>query len=439
MKERVFVRDITDHVGSEIFVQGFVDTVRDQNKIAFVILRDFTGTVQCVLLKEIPDFDRARKISEESVVEIHGLVKEEKQAPGGVEIEVREFVVLSQAEPELPIPIHTKGDEGDVNITTRFDHRWLDLRKSPNATMIRAWNALEQGWRAYLKKNNYTQFYSPSLMNTPSESGAEVFKVAYFDRSAYLAQSPQFYKQMAIASGFERVFCAGPVFRAEESFTTRHMTEFTGWDFEIGYVTSHHDVMAEEEGMLVSAFSSLKEIVPELFEESRGEDRVVIPEQPFPRITMKEAKERLASTGIESKEKHDMSPEEERAINSIIREESGSDFVFITDYHQSVRPFYHMCHEDDPEVTKSADLLYKGLEITTLAQREHRPSILEKQAREKEMPLEGLEGYFDFFRYGCPPHGGGGIGANRLVMKVCGFDSVKEATFLPRDVNRLNP
>jgi len=280
-------------------------------------------------------------------------------------------------------------------------------------------------------EEEFLQVYTPSFMSSASETGADVFEVQYFEKKAYLAQSPQFYKQMAIASGLERVFINGPVFRAEQSFTTRHMTEFTGWDFEISLVESHHDVMDMEEQMIISAFEQLKKDIPEL--------EVSIPTAPFPRIPIKEVKEKLKAAGIQSGEEHDLSPEEERGICKLVKEETGSDFVFITDYHISKRPFYHMRHEDNPELTKSADLLYKGLEITTLAQREHRPEILKAQAIEKKMDLDELSDYMNFFRYGCPPHGGGGIGPSRLIMRLLELDSVKEATFLPRDVNRLTP
>lgn len=430
MKNRIFIKDVKDHKGEDILVQGFVDTLRDQNKIAFIILRDLTGKIQNVILKDCPDFGLVKDLSEESVVEIEGLVKEEKQAPEGYEIEVKSLKVLSEAEPELPIPVNIKVGE-ETNQNARFDFRWLDLRKPEKAKIIKIWNSLEKGLRKYWDEAGYTQFYAPSLMSTPSESGAEVFEVDYFDRKAYLAQSPQFYKQMAIAAGFERVFAAGPVFRAEESFTTRHMTEFTGWDFEIGYVESHHDVMDEEEKMIVSAFTKVKEDLPEISLE--------IPKTPFPRISVAEAKEKLKAHSVEGEKEHDLSPEEERKISEIVKEETGSDFVFITDYHRSVRAFYHMRHEDNPDLTKGADLIYRGLEITTLAQREHRIERLEEQAKEKGLSPEGLKDYMNFFRYGCPPHGGGGIGANRVVMKVLELESVKEATFLPRDVNRLNP
>lgn len=430
MKNRVYIKDLGDHIGKKVLVQGFAETIRDQNKIAFVILRDITGKIQCVVNQKVKNFDLIRQLSQESVLEISGEVKEEKQAPNGYEIKIEDFNILSEADPELPIPVNIKVGE-EANQNTRFDNRWLDLRRSEKSKIIKTWNSLEKGFRKYYDDNGYTQFYAPSLMSTPSESGAEVFEVKYFDRKAYLAQSPQFYKQMAIAAGFERVFAMGPVFRAEESFTTRHMTEFTGWDFEIGYVESHHDVMDEEEAMIVQAFEVLSKDMPEI--------EIEVPKRPFPRISVSEAKKILKKHNITGDKEHDLSPEEERVVGEIIKEDTGSDFLFLIDYHKSARAFYHMRHEDNPELTKGADLIYRGLEITTLAQREHRYSQLNKQAEEANINTESLKHYLNFFRYGCPPHGGGGIGANRLVMKVLELENVKEATFLPRDVNRLDP
>jgi len=235
---------------------------------------------------------------------------------------------------------------------------------------------------------------------------------------------------MAMASGFEKVFAVGPVFRAEESFTTRHMTEFTGWDFEISYIDSHHDVMDEEEKMIISGFSKVNEEMKLDIE---------VPTAPFPRLTLKEAKNKLSKAGVKSEKEHDLSPEEERKINEIVKDESGHEFVFITDYDISIRPFYHMRYVDKPDTTMSFDLIYKGVEITTGAQREHRYDILEKQAIEKGVDPESVRDYLNFFKYGCPPHGGAGIGPGRIIMGMLKLDSVKEATFLPRDVKRLSP
>lgn len=428
--ERTIIKDVPQKTGETVSISGFIHTIRNQGSISFLLIRDVSGIIQCVVLKSSEAFGITKELTAESVVIITGLAKEEKQAPGGYEIETQTIEVLSKADPVLPIPVITEKGGEETNQPTRLDWRWIDLRKPEKLQIFRVWTELEKGFRKYWSDNGFIQFYSPSFMNSPSESGAEVFEVQYFDTKAYLAQSPQFYKQMGMAAGFDRVFAVGPVFRAEPSFTTRHMTEFTGWDFEMSYIDSHHDVMDQEEGLIVEGFKQVKEtLLPDL----------EIPSRPFPRISMKEAKEKLAKAGVKSEKEYDLNPEEEREISRIIKEEMGHDFVFITDYHASIRPFYHMRHEDNPELTKSFDLIYKGVEITTGAQREHRVEILEQQAREKKMDLEKLGNYINFFRYGCPPHGGVGIGPGRIIMQMLNLPNIREATYLPRDVKRLTP
>lgn len=423
--------EVLAEAGKEVTVQGFAQALRVQSKIVFLMLRDKEGLIQCLAMKDNPAFEVIKNLSTESVVRITGMAKKAEQALGGVEIDITKIDVLSAAAPVLPIPVVTiKGGE-ETEAPVRFDYRWIDLRKPEKAKIFKVWTALEKGFRTYWDKAGYTQLYTPSFMSTPSETGAEVFEVNYFEGKAYLAQSPQFYKQMGIASGFERVFMAGPVFRAEASFTTRHLTEFTGWDFELGFIDSHHDVMDEEEAMLVAGFESVKAACPDL--------DITVPSRPFPRISMVDAKKILKERGIASPEEHDLAPEEERAICDYVKEKHNHDFVFITDYHVSKSAFYHMRHTDMPDRSRRADLLFKGIEVTTLAQREHRIDILEKQALEKGMSLEALKDYLNFFRYGCPPHGGAGIGPNRLVMKILDLQNVRETAYLPRDVKRLNP
>ena len=435
MIKAIHTEKVKNHAGEKITIQGFAQAIRAQSKIVFIVLRDITGTIQTVVLPESESFETAKALTLESVVRITGLAKEEPNAPGGVEIQAETIEVLSLSAPELPMPVIIKGGE-ETEAPIRFDYRWIDLRKPEKTLIFKVWTELEKGFRKYWDKENYIQLYPPAFMSTPSETGAEVFEVTYFDKKAYLAQSPQFYKQMGIASGFERVFMVAPVFRAEPSFTTRHLTEFTGWDFEIGFIESHHDVMDQEEGMIVSGFTHLKEKFPEL--------DITIPARPFPRIPMVEAKKILAERGIESTEDHDLSPEEERAICDHVKETNNHEFVFITDYHKSKSAFYHMLDPENDNRAKRADLLFKGIEVTTLAQREHRPEILTAQASDKEfktgvMDLEPLSDYINFFKYGVPPHGGAGIGPGRLVMKILDLPNVREATYIPRDVKRLNP
>ncbi|MEI6690901.1 MAG: aspartate--tRNA(Asn) ligase [bacterium] len=428
MIKHTAINQLKSHLGEVITIAGFVHAFRDQGKIKFARIRDASGSIQLVILKNYESAFKA-ELTIESVVLVTGLVKEAGQVPEGIEIEAQEFVVLSEAASILPIPVAAEKGADEVDIVNRLDYRWLDLRKPENQKIFYVWTELEAGMREYLFKEGFTQIYAPSFMSTASESGAEVFEVKYFQTKAYLAQSPQFYKQMAIASGIEKVFMVGPVFRAELSFTTRHMTEFTGWDFEFAYVDSHHDVMDMEEAALKSGFARLK---------AKGliEEEITVP---FTRLTLAEVKAKLATKGIPSEKVHDLSPVEEREISALIKEETGSNFLFVTDYPIAARPFYHMRHEDNPGLTKSFDLLYKGLEITTGAQREHRIDVLTKQAQEKGMDEKSLADYLNFFRFGCPPHGGVGIGPGRIVQQILGLASVKEATFLPRDVKRLRP
>lgn len=421
---------MSKHLGESVTIVGFVHAIRNQGKIGFIRIRDRFGSVQCVVLKNHEAaFAALETLSLESVVKVTGLAKEAPPVPEKVEIEAESIEILSAAEPELPIPVVTEKGGGESDVTLRFDWRWLDLRLTDKQNIFKVWTALEKGFRTVYEKEGFTQIYAPAFMNAPSESGAEVFEVNYFDRKAYLAQSPQFYKQMAMAAGFERVFMTGPVFRAELSYTTRHMTEFTGWDFEMSYIDSHHDVMDMEEKLLIEGLTQVKKDVL---------SEIEIPTSPFPRISLAEAKDKLKKVGITSEKKGDLSPDEERGIYRLIKEETGSDFVWIIDYPPENRAFYHM-RDDKTGLTKGFDLLYKGVEVTTGAQREHRVDVLIKQAKEKGLTEEGLGDYLKFFRYGCPPHGGVGMGPGRMIMQILGLESVKEATFLPRDVKRLKP
>lgn len=417
---------------------GFVQNLRLKKEIAFVDLRDRSGLMQLVVEQgAAPEaFAIISETSLESYIEVEGGLKEkpakkgEEEAPKDYEVNVASIVLVSRADSQLPIPVMQKiGNEASLDL--RFDYRWLDLRKPEHRLVFQVWTELEAGCREYFLANGFLQIYTPAFMGTASETGAEVFEVKYFDRKAYLAQSPQFYKQMALAAGFEKVFMVGTVFRAEASFTTRHVTEFTGWDFEIANISSHHEIMDAEEAMLRSGFKRLQK--------SGLPIDAAITTDPFPRWTLKQVKEKLAAIGVDSEKENDLSPEEEREICRLAKEETGSDFVFVIDYPIASRAFYHMRHADDNNLTKSFDLLYRGVEITTGAQREHRVDILEKQALEKGMSLEELKDYLSFFRYGCPAHGGVGIGPARIIMKLMALDSVKEACFLPRDVRRLNP
>jgi aspartyl-tRNA synthetase len=336
------------------------------------------------------------------------------------------------------IPIDPDGPV-EPNSEVRLNWRFLDLRRPEIALIFQVQTALEHAMREYWIKEGFLEIHSPKLMGSPSEGGAEVFPFEYFGRTAYLAQSPQFYKQMAMAAGFDRVFEIGPVFRADPSFTARHATEFTGLDMEMSWIDSHEDVMAFEERWLVYSLEQVKQEYGDSIRETFGIE-VSVPAVPFPRVSMQEAREIIAGKGhVIPLERGDLDPPGERLIAEYAMERFGHEFVFVTDYPVDVRPFYHMRYVDTPHVTKSFDLLWRGIEVTTGAQREHRYDVLVAQAREKGLSLEPIQFYLDFFKYGCPPHGGFGAGLARMLMVLLNQSNIREVTFLFRGPTRLHP
>jgi aspartyl-tRNA synthetase len=294
--------------------------------------------------------------------------------------------------------------------------------------------------REFWLKNDFIEIHSPKIMGAPSESGAELFSIPYFEKTAYLAQSPQFYKQMAMAAGFEKVFEIGPVFRADPSFTSRHMTEFTGVDMEMSWIASHEDVMAFMERWLAYTYEKVGEKHADSIEATFGV-KLEVPEVPFPRVTMADAHKLLKEIGykLPPEKKYDLDPGAERAIGAHFKETQGHDYVFVTDWPFEARPFYHMLVPEDPGLTRSFDLLGKGLEVATGAQREHRYEKLSAQALEKGLTLEPIQNYLNYFRYGTPPHGGFGFGLSRFMMIMLNLANIREAVFIFRGPTRLTP
>ena len=433
---RTPIAELKDHVDSTVELRGWTQAVRDQKSMQFLVLRDETGLAQLVLPKQDPPSELNEAISAltpESAVTIAGLVvADERVKLGGLEIQLASLTVDSPAEPELPVTPESSLDK-------RIDWRYLDLRRPDRRLIFEVQSTVEYAMREHWREQGFVEIHTPKMMGSASESGAELFKVDYFERTAYLAQSPQFYKQMAMAGGFGKVFEIGPVFRANPSFTSRHDTEFTSVDVEIAWIDSHEDVMAFEEAWLAHVLSTVSR---EHGEQIAGTFGVELsePTVPFPRIALADAKALLREHGHDAPgPDHDLDPPSERALSAIVAEQSGSEFVFVTDYPTSVRPFYHMRHQDQPTLTKSFDLLWRGIELTTGAQREHRYEQLLAQAREKGVEVEPIQYYLDFFRYGAPPHGGFGFGLTRLLMQMLGQDNVREVTFLYRGPNRLEP
>jgi aspartyl-tRNA synthetase len=436
--DRTLTADLPSQVGERATVRGWVQAIRDQKRVQFVVVRDESGAVQVVLGVDDPPSPLNVAISAltpESAVTVTGtVVADERVNLGGLELQLQELHVDSPAEPELPIA-------PDSALDKRIDWRYLDLRRPDRRLIFEVQTTVEHAMREYWRRERFVEIHTPKLMGSASESGAELFRVEYFDdTTAYLAQSPQFYKQMAIAGGFERVFEIAPVFRANPSFTSRHDTEFTSVDVEIAWIDSHEDVMAFEEAWLAHALRAVADAHGEQIAQMFGAE-VVIPTVPFPRITLARAKELLRESGHDAVPgpDHDLDPPSERALSALVAAEHGHEFAFVTDYPSSVRPFYHMRHPDDPTLTRSFDLLWRGLELTTGAQREHRHDVLLAQARDKHVDPGPISYYLDFFRYGAPPHGGFGFGLTRLLMQLLGQDNVREVTFLYRGPHRLMP
>lgn len=409
---------------------GFVDTIRQMKWGAFVVLRDITGKIQVTVDKAtIPEIVN---VTPHSVISVIGTVKENPSVRlGGREMLAESLEINSLAE-ALPI-------QNDSEIEARMDYRWIDLRREENQLMIKLQTTLVGAMREFLLGRNFIEIHTPKLIGAASESGSDVFEVKYFDTKAYLAQSPQFYKQMAMAAGLERIFETGPVFRAEKSYTNKHATEFSGFDLEFSYIDSMYDVMKMEEDLLTYALARVKEKHGEEIVRLYGEEyAVTVPQQPFPVIKLKdlyrELEERYGYTVPEAMQ-GDLTTDAERLCARFAKEKYNHEFLFVTDYDAKERAFYHM--RDENGVPQGYDLIWRGVEITTGAQREHRYEQLKAQAEEKGL-AQDVEFYLRFFRYGCPPHGGFGLGIDRLTMLFLGL-SIKEAQFLFRGPNRLTP
>lgn len=436
--KRMLIRDLKDTTEKVVRIQGWSDSVRNQKKMQFVVIRDHTGSVQ-VTHPRGGEGDQieatVNELTTESAVEVIGrVVANEKVKLGQIEILADEFKVYNLSQPQIPV---TK----ESGLDLRMDWRFLDLRRPEVRLIFEVQTTTENAMREFWSQNGFIEIHSPKLMHSASESGSELFKLEYFGKQAYLAQSPQFYKQMAMAAGFDRVCEIGPVFRANPSFTSRHDTEFTSIDMEISWVDSHEDVMAMEERWIQYVLGVIGTKHGTAIKQTFGVD-VVVPKLPFPRVSMDEAQQILKDKGhvppADSKE-GDLDPEGERVLCRHIVEQEGHEFVFVTEYPWSVRPFYHMRDEHDPQLTKSFDLLWKGLEVTTGAQREHRHNILVDQAKEKGINPDSIQFYLDFFRFGCPPHGGFGFGLTRMLMVLLDTRNVREVTYLYRGPNRLTP
>ena len=412
---------------------GLVEKVRNTKYMVFVILKDITGHIQVSIEKKDNEqlATKVAEISTGSYVSFTGkMVISEYVKDGGCEFLPTDVEILSLAE--------TSPIENNANIDTKMDYRWIDLRSEKNTLIFKIQSYLIQVMREYMYQNDFLEIHTPKLIGAASESGSSVFEIKYFDRLAYLAQSPQFYKQMAMAANFDRIFEVAPVFRAENSNTNRHATEYTSFDLEMSYIDSYKDVMKFEEDLLKYALTKVEEKYGKTIKEVFGKE-INIPKGNFPTIKLQDLYEELHKRygyEIPKEDVGDLNAETEALAYRYAMEEYNSEFIFVTDFSKTKRAFYHM--RDEKETPLGYDLIWRGTEITTGAQREHRYEILKKQAQEKGLDKD-VKFYLDFFKYGCPPHGGFAIGVDRITMLLLGLSHIREAMYIFRNPSRLNP
>lgn len=431
--ERVLISALRGMSGQTVRVCGWVERTHVTKTMVFVILRDETGIVQ-ITQHRPSNSDLAQAMAEvpkESAVDIVGTITINPSVKvGGMEISPQSIEVVGRAETPLPLDTNAPLDH-------RLNWRYLDLRRPEMDLVFRLQTTIEHAMRQWWLTNGFREMHSPKLMGHASEGGAELFTLPYFGTTAALAQSPQFYKQMAMAAGWGKVFEIGPVFRANPSFTSRHDTEFTSVDVEVSWVDSHEDVMRVEEEWLIFVLAAVKAQHGSEILERFGID-VVVPSLPFPRVSMNEALRILREEKGHTPDRDgDLDPQGERLLAQWVMDHYGHEFVFVTDWPAHIRAFYHM--RDAQGRSKSFDLIWKGLEITTGAQREHRLNLLTAQAIERGVDPASIQFYLDFFRYGMPPHGGFGFGLSRMLLNLTGLGNVREVTFLYRGPNRLTP
>ncbi|WP_138310514.1 MULTISPECIES: aspartate--tRNA(Asn) ligase [unclassified Clostridium] len=422
-----------DYEGRDIRMNGAVHTIRHMGEVAFVILRKSQGLVQCVYEAGVTDFD-IRELKEESAVEVRGTLRAEERAPHGFEIRLKEIQVLSQ--PAEPLPLAVSKWKLNTSLETKLSLRPISLRNVRERAKFKIQEGIVRGFRDYLAGQGFTEIRTPKIVARGAEGGSNVFKLEYFNKKAELGQSPQFYKQTMVGV-YDRVFEAAPVFRAEKHNTTRHLNEYTSLDFEMGYIDSFRDVMDMETGML----QHVMRLLEQEYKQELDMLGVTLPEVGrIPAVRFDQAKE-LVSRRYDRRIRnpYDLEPEEELLIGRYFREEYGSDFVFVTHYPSKKRPFYAMDDPADPKFTLSFDLLFRGLEVTTGGQRIHDYKEITAKMEKRGMNPEDIASYLMIFKYGMPPHGGLGIGLERLTMRLLDEQNVREAALFPRDVNRLEP
>ena len=413
--------------GAQATVHGLVHTLRDLGDVRFALLRMSQGVLQCVL-------GAGEDVRDGDAVTVSGEAVRDERAPGGVELHAQRVKVLSRAAEAMPVPIGK--NKMNLSLDTDLALRFVTLRNLRKRAVFKIQEGIVRGFREALQKEGFTEIHSPKIVAQNAEGGANLFKLDYFGHPAYLAQSPQFHKQY-LAGAFGRVYEIGSVYRAERHNTSRHLNEYMGLDFEMAYIDSMYDVMAMETGMLKSVMNYVKEHCPEELALLKAD----IPEiKEIPTIRFHEAKKIMEEKyGHKSKNRYDLNPDEEVLLCQWAKEEYGSEFVFVTHFPSAKRPFYAMDDKDDPKLALSFDLLFRGLEITTGGQRIHDYQEQMDKLAARKMNAELFESFTMLHKYGMPPHGGLGIGLERLTMQLLGLNNIREASMFPRDMNRLEP
>ena len=432
MQARTLCTELPERIGQQVRLEGWVHRIRDFGGIRFLVLRDRTGQAQVV----VPGRMDLGDVNCEWVVAVDGECRPEPRAPSGVEVRADRVEAISTAEPP-PLEVFNPKSARQSRIETLLDNRAVSLRVGEVREVFRLQAEVLHAFRSYLRSQDFVEIVTPKLVLAGAEGGSAVFEVKYFERKAYLAQSPQFYKQIMVGSGLERVFEVGHVYRAEKSETSRHLTEYLSLDFEMGFIESEQDVMRMHSGLIGAIFEAARTRCGEMLDR-RGVTLPqvgVIPQIPFPEAKRVLAEEFGKTGGLDG----DLDTEGERLICQWAKSELGSELLYVTGYHIDKRPMYTMPNESEPPLTRSFDLLFRGVELTTGGQRIHNYDQLVASMRQCGLSPDDYEGYLATFKHGMCPHGGMGMGVERLVKQMLGLANVKEAAAFPRDRHRLAP
>ena len=433
MRKRITINKLRNYLNKEVSIGGWIHSIRDQGKVSFILLRDRSGIVQIVTEGRIV---KENDLRNETVIYVTGKVIEDKRAEGGIEIKLKKIDVLSRPVKPLPILVNDKADYQKLEIETMLNNRVLSLRNPKRNAIFKLQATIIDCFRKFFSDRGFTEVATPKIIATGTEGGTQLFTVDYFDKLAFLAQSPQFYKQMLVGSGYERVFEIGHVYRAEEHNTSRHLNEYVSLDFEMGFIDDENDVMDIEEEFIIYLFEEIHRRHKDILE--LYNQKLEIPKK-IPRIPVKESCEILQREYNKYLKGYDLDPEGEKLIFNWVKKEYKSELIFLTEYPKAKRPVYTMPLETNPDFTRSFDLLFRGLEITTGGQRIHDYNMLVEAFKSKGLNLEDFEYYLDAFAYGMPPHGGLAIGLERVTQQILRLSNVREASIFPRDRNRLTP